>query len=245
MKTAVGLFLLLSAIVSGCATHRGYPDTASSELAVEARSRGLADHYYIAIDVNPSGHKTSDKHQHYQSFRYGCGLDFYTRLETTSTPRRWQLRESNLYREHLGTYRRFVSDSTFQQGGLAITASLAEDLEWFASELTRSPLMPFVLIIGHTNSDGGAPYNQLLSEKRAGVVHQFLVSKGVPAQRIYQFGVGETSPLTGFDDERSRLLNRRVELVTFIPSSVSQKQSRCTPAMGPLAASETHRESQQ
>lgn len=243
MKTAVGL-LLFSAIISGCATHQDQPSQSAPEVADEARSRGLADHYYIAVDVDPSELNTLDKHQRYQSFRRGCALDFYTLLEAAPEQRRWQLRENDLQSGHLGTYRRFISDSTFQQGKYAITEPLAEDLEWFASELTRSPLMPFVLIIGHTNADGGAGYNQRLSERRARVVHQFLVSKGVPEQRIHQFGVGETSPLTGLDDESSRFLNRRVELVTFIPSGGSRKQSKCSPTMDRLAASETNRESQ-
>ena len=244
MKTAIGS-LLFSAIISGCATHYGAQESPGREGADEARSRGLADHYYFAVDVDPSELDELDKHPRYQSFRRGCALDFYTLMETAPQRRRWQLRDNTLQGGHLGTYRRFISDSAFQQGKFAITSPLADDLEWFASELARSPLMPFVLIIGHTNSDGDAHYNQRLSERRAEVVHQFLIAKGVPDQRIHQFGVGETSPLAGLDGERSRSLNRRVELVTFIPSNGPQKQSRCFPAKDQFAASETNRESEQ
>lgn len=242
MKTTVGLFLC-SAIVSGCATYQSESEGPAIEAIDEARARGLSEHYYIASDIDPSELDTLDRHQRYQSFRRGCALDFYTLLEPAPKQRRWQLREKSLQSGYLGTYRRFVSDSTFQQGKHGITAPLADDLSWFASELTRSPLMPFVLIIGHTNSDGNTDYNQLLSEKRAEVVHQFLISKGVPEQRVHRFGVGETSPLVGFDAEQARFLNRRVELVTFIPSHGGQKSSRCAPPMD-LAGSETHLESQ-
>lgn len=231
MKIAIGL-LLLSAAFSGCSTHQRGPHIPAFEGYDEARVRGLADHYYIAADIDPSEFDTLDRHQRYQNFRHGCALDFYTLKEEATRHRRWQLRENSLQSGYLGTYRRFVSDSAFDQGKYDIPARLTADLEWFASELTRSPLMPFILIIGHTNADGAVDYNQRLSEQRASAVHRFLISQGVPENRIQQFGVGETSPVSAIDTERSNLLNRRVELVTFIPSTVNQKPSRCTQPWG-------------
>ncbi|MEO9525334.1 OmpA family protein [Marinobacter alexandrii] len=243
MKAAIGL-VLFSAIITGCTNHQRASVYPALEAVDEAKARGIADHYYIAADIAPSENDTFDHFQRDQDFRRGCALDFYTLLEPAPKQRRWQLRERSLQSGHLGTYRRFVSESAYPQGKHNIPAQLAEDLEWFAKELIRSPLMPFVLIIGHTNSDGSASYNQALSEKRATAAHQFLISQGVPENRVLKFGVGETSPLQMLDAKRSRLLNRRVELVTFIPSDVSLPQSRCTPAWD-LALSNAKGESQQ
>ena len=229
MKAAIGL-LLSSAILAGCATNHNELDHPVFEASDEANAKGLATRYYIAADIDPSERETLDRHQRYQSFQRGCALDFYTIGEITPQQRRWQLRESGLQSGHLGTYRRFVSESTFEQGMYDISEPLSDDLAWFSEQIMRSPLMPFVLIIGHTNSDGSDGLNQALSENRASSVQAELVAQGFPAERIQHFGVGETSPLRIQDSEGSKYLNRRVELVTFIPSSSNEERKRCKPS---------------
>lgn len=242
MKALVGL-LLFSTMITGCAGQQN-SQAFSASGADEVRAKGLADHYYITSDVDPSERDTLDRHQRYQSFRYGCSLDFYSLLDAEPAQKRWKLRENSLLSGHLGTYRRFVSESSFQQGEHEIPDQLAQDLRWFANEFTRSPLMPFVLIIGHTNLDGGMNYNQALSEKRAENVHRYLVSQGIPESRIHPFGVGETSPLMGVDRSTARFLNRRVELVTFIPSNHSKPGTHCEPSSD-VAAVNNRREPKQ
>ncbi|MDR1888606.1 MAG: OmpA family protein [Zoogloeaceae bacterium] len=54
-----------------------------------------------------------------------------------------------------------------------------------------------ILATGHTDRIGKDRYNQQLSEKRAAAVKQYLISKGVEANRIYTEGKGETQPVTG------------------------------------------------
>ena len=53
-----------------------------------------------------------------------------------------------------------------------------------------------VIAVGHTDRIGGAAYNQRLSEKRAASVKDYLVSKGIPANRVYTEGKGKTQPKT-------------------------------------------------
>jgi len=53
-----------------------------------------------------------------------------------------------------------------------------------------------ILAIGHTDRIGSAAYNQKLSERRAKSVKDYLVSKGIEANRIYAEGKGKTQPLT-------------------------------------------------
>jgi len=53
-----------------------------------------------------------------------------------------------------------------------------------------------ILATGHTDRLGGNAYNQKLSERRAQVVKDYLVSKDVPANRISAEGKGETQPVT-------------------------------------------------
>ncbi|WP_353174015.1 outer membrane protein OmpA, partial [Paracandidimonas soli] len=52
-----------------------------------------------------------------------------------------------------------------------------------------------LIATGHTDSTGPEAYNQKLSERRANAVKDYLVGKGVPADRIYVEGKGETSPV--------------------------------------------------
>jgi OOP family OmpA-OmpF porin len=53
-----------------------------------------------------------------------------------------------------------------------------------------------VLVTGHTDRTGSNQYNQKLSERRAGAVKAYLISKGIPDNRITSAGKGETQPVT-------------------------------------------------
>ena len=48
-----------------------------------------------------------------------------------------------------------------------------------------------ILAVGHTDRIGGDAYNQKLSEKRAAAVKEYLVAKGIEANRVYTEGKGE------------------------------------------------------
>jgi len=69
-------------------------------------------------------------------------------------------------------------------------------------------------IEGHTDSIGGAKYNQELSARRAAAVKQRLVERyGIPAPRLSIAGVGLGRPLAPNGTLEGRARNRRVELV--------------------------------
>lgn len=67
-------------------------------------------------------------------------------------------------------------------------------------------------ISGHTDSVGKDAYNQKLSEQRAKVVSDYLVKKGVAANRIVTKGYGETKPVADNKTAKGRAQNRRVEI---------------------------------
>jgi len=69
-----------------------------------------------------------------------------------------------------------------------------------------------VSVEGHTDSTGADTYNQSLSERRAGSVKDYLVSKGVDAGRLSTAGFGESQPVADNATAEGRALNRRVEL---------------------------------
>ena len=69
-----------------------------------------------------------------------------------------------------------------------------------------------VIAIGHTDSIGSKAYNQKLSVHRANSVKNYLVSKGIEANRIYTEGKGETQPVSSNKTKDGRAKNRRVEI---------------------------------
>lgn len=67
-------------------------------------------------------------------------------------------------------------------------------------------------IDGHTDSVGSASSNQLLSERRANAVRDYLISNGISADRLSAAGYGETSPIDSNATRSGRKNNRRVEV---------------------------------
>jgi len=70
-----------------------------------------------------------------------------------------------------------------------------------------------LLIEGHTDSTGTDSYNLSLSERRAESVRNFLVSNGIPPERILSRGYGKDYPVASNDSSSGRQQNRRVEVV--------------------------------
>jgi outer membrane protein OmpA-like peptidoglycan-associated protein len=67
-------------------------------------------------------------------------------------------------------------------------------------------------VAGHTDSMGSDAYNMKLSQQRAEAVRNFLISRGVAADRLTAKGYGESQPVADNATEEGRFKNRRVEL---------------------------------
>jgi len=68
-------------------------------------------------------------------------------------------------------------------------------------------------IAGHTDGDGESAANQVLSEKRAQAVIDYMTKAGLPASRFTAIGYGSTQPVAGNDTESGKAKNRRIEFV--------------------------------
>jgi OOP family OmpA-OmpF porin len=53
-----------------------------------------------------------------------------------------------------------------------------------------------IMATGYTDRIGSNAYNMKLSQRRANAVKQYLASKGVPANKVYAEGKGESNPVT-------------------------------------------------
>lgn len=103
-------------------------------------------------------------------------------------------------------------DLLFATDSSAVRPDLQDDLYRVAGNLQQYPDST-IQVVGHTDSDGDAAYNQTLSESRAGAVSGILIDAGVPASRINSIGRGESQPIASNLNDAGKAQNRRVEIV--------------------------------
>ncbi|PWV56048.1 OmpA family protein [Chitinophaga sp. S165] len=103
------------------------------------------------------------------------------------------------------------SNLQFSSAKADISASSLPSLDKMAALLQAHPEWQLSLS-GHTDNEGTEAFNQTLSEKRSEAVKQYLVDKGVAANRITTKGYGQTKPLAVNDSKAAKGKNRRVEM---------------------------------
>lgn len=106
----------------------------------------------------------------------------------------------------LGDVRFATGSSRLEDGEFASLKALAG---YLAEHPDRS-----VVLVGHTDAEGGLAGNVALSRKRARAVMDYLTGTlGVPARQVAAEGVGFLAPLTSNLDAAGRTRNRRVEAI--------------------------------
>jgi OmpA-OmpF porin, OOP family len=86
-------------------------------------------------------------------------------------------------------------------------------LDSVADTLKANRQLLVIEVQGHADERGDDEYNMRLTEDRAAAVKQYLIGKGVDADRLLSHGYGETKPLCRRHDEACWSQNRRVEFV--------------------------------
>jgi outer membrane protein OmpA-like peptidoglycan-associated protein len=84
-------------------------------------------------------------------------------------------------------------------------------LERLAKLIQENPSYVHIGIQGHADERGPEWFNLRLSKDRAKSVLDFLVQRGIAAERLSYDGFGTTRPLVDRKDERAWFMNRRVE----------------------------------
>lgn len=98
----------------------------------------------------------------------------------------------------------------FDTGKASLKTSSYPVLNQIANIMERYPNYNLI-IEGHTDSQGEAETNQVLSENRAKACFEYLARKGVRTERMSYSGYGETQPIANNNSLTGRELNRRVE----------------------------------
>ncbi|HEX2532369.1 MAG TPA: OmpA family protein, partial [Chitinophagaceae bacterium] len=92
-----------------------------------------------------------------------------------------------------------------------LTASSFSVLDELAQLLQRHPEIR-IQVEGHTSVEGSVKTNQKLSQDRADAVRNYLITKGVSAERVEAKGLGSSRPLVKGMSEKANIINRRVEI---------------------------------
>jgi len=101
----------------------------------------------------------------------------------------------------------------FDTGKYNLKPDVTAILDNVAKILNQEENVQFNFVIeGHTDSTGSTKRNLALSEERANVVKNYLVSKGVDANRLTAKGYGESLPIDTNSTKKGRYNNRRVEI---------------------------------
>ena len=115
------------------------------------------------------------------------------------------------------------SDTLFEFASATLAPSALGRLDKLAGDIRNAKSPLDVELVGHTDrlrSDGRQERNQVLSEQRAETIRQYLIHKGIPAERITALGAGSSQPLVQCPANQGKAKqvaclkpNRRVEII--------------------------------
>ncbi|MCB0382025.1 MAG: OmpA family protein, partial [Psychroserpens sp.] len=110
--------------------------------------------------------------------------------------------------EELNSYARTI---LFNSGKASFKAETDAVLQAMTAIFKEYPRANFS-IEGHTDSDGAKSSNQILSERRANAVRDYLIANGIDADRLTAKGFGEDYPIDTNKTRAGKANNRRVEV---------------------------------
>lgn len=108
------------------------------------------------------------------------------------------------------------SESKFLfSSGVDVLSANGKDLVTNVGNGLKNAGIGRVRVEGHTDNVGSAPYNQALSERRAGNVAKLLEGIGFEPAKLTPIGFGQTKPMADNASEEGRSQNRRVTLIVY------------------------------
>lgn len=100
---------------------------------------------------------------------------------------------------------------TFETNSPKLTGKSRPVLDDMAATLTQHAHLR-IEVAGYTDSTGSVEHNVTLSQQRAEAVRQYLIDRGVAADRLVAKGYGPADPVADNTTPAGRTENRRVEL---------------------------------
>ncbi len=106
-----------------------------------------------------------------------------------------------------------LRDVKFETNSSTLGAVFQPELDQLVSTMESSEIR--IRIVGHTDDEGSADFNQKLSESRAISVADYLEKRGISQERLETIGMGAEHPIAANDSDEGRALNRRTEIVVI------------------------------
>jgi outer membrane protein OmpA-like peptidoglycan-associated protein len=102
----------------------------------------------------------------------------------------------------------------FAQESDELATASRDNLRRLATSLEKYPNTR-LMIVGHTDTQGGTDRNQSLSERRAQALAGFFEQVGVNRARMTALGRGDAEPIATNDTDAGRQWNRRIEIAIY------------------------------
>ncbi|MBR4918120.1 MAG: OmpA family protein [Bacteroidales bacterium] len=107
-----------------------------------------------------------------------------------------------------------LRDIYYETNSYTLTQASKVVLALFIEFLKDNPTVK-VEIQGHTDNIGNDDANQKLSEQRAKAVYDYVIGKGIPANRLRYKGYGESQPIADNNTAIGRAKNRRTVFLIY------------------------------
>ncbi len=115
-----------------------------------------------------------------------------------------------------------------------LTDSGKIELDLLINDINAMSVVDQIMVIGHTDSVGSKSYNQMLSERRAGSVRDYMAAK-LAEMDITAEGRGEEEPIADNATAEGRAKNRRVEVIVD-GSMEAEMRNATAPVIDKMAA---------
>lgn len=157
----------------------------------------------VEAGINPDRIISKPKPYSYQysndgTYEGGIELNFKTLSETRVVEVEKSIANRTLYSDF--GQKTFQPDATLSN----YTLELKNYLDKYPNK--------FVTIIGHTDDVGTDESNLWYGQQRSDNVKDYLISQGIPENKIKALSKGESDPIAPNDSEENRAKNRRIEI---------------------------------
>lgn len=125
-----------------------------------------------------------------------------------------------------------LPDVLFEFGKANLTGEARAKVGSISEVLNSQAKGRRVSVEGHTDSIGSDAYNQKLSERRADAMAQYLIAKGVPAEKISASGLGEKNPTAQCSGQRGARLIACLQPDRYAEVTVSGTATQVSAAAG-------------
>jgi outer membrane protein OmpA-like peptidoglycan-associated protein len=108
-----------------------------------------------------------------------------------------------------------LSEIQFAYSKAELDTDAMEVLDKVVAQLYKEPVGTVIEVSAHTDSNGTALGNMAVTQARADVVRNYLLSQGINAAQVKAQGYGSALPVAGNDTDAGRKQNRRIEITVL------------------------------